>query len=125
VQVGVERPLLVRVFEALRAQPAAARDAPGLVRHPQAVAQQELARAVPIAHAVQARVLARPDQVAQRLDLLAGHRDRLKQPTSVQPREPARVARIVLTRSPGRTGTSPGATTSHAIPRASRYRARP
>jgi len=117
VQVGLKGLLLMGVLERQRSQPPAAGDTPGLVGHPQPVAQQELAHAVAVAHPVQPDVLARTDEIAQRLDLLAGHRDRLQQPAGVQPRELARVARIGLDPITRLTGTSPGAMTSHAIPR--------
>jgi hypothetical protein len=76
MQIGLQGPLLMGRFERGRSQPLAACDAPGLLGHPQPVAQQELAHAVSVAHPVDTSVLARRDQTPGRLDLLAGDRDR-------------------------------------------------
>ncbi len=99
------------VLEGQRPQPLAARRAPGLVGPPQPVTQQELAHAVAITHPVDAGVLARTNEIAQRLDLLAGDRDRVQQPTG----ELARVPRI---------GLDPIARAGRAPVRARRHRTR-
>src|SRR2546425_2797404 len=49
-----------------------------------------------VAHAVKARVLTRAHQIAHRLDLGAGHMDRLEQSTAMKTRKLARVARVGL-----------------------------
>jgi hypothetical protein len=96
LQVAIERELLRGLVEALLAEPLAPPGPPRLERHPPAVAQHELRQPMAVAHPIEARRLARPDQVADRLQLDGRHADRLQQPARMQARQLARIARIGL-----------------------------
>jgi hypothetical protein len=121
----VEGVLLGFEGERLLGQPAAAGHPPALGRHAALAAQQELRQSAAGAHPVEPGVLAGAHQVARRLQLPRWDPDRLEQPAGVQASEPARVTRVGLDPSPGRERTSPGATTSQAIPRPLRWRYSP
>jgi len=120
VQVGVEGDLLGTVLEALLAEPLASKDGPAAGRKQPPVAQAKLRESVAVAHPVEPGVLADTNEIAGRLQHRQGHMYRLEQPAGVQ-RASLRASRgSVLTRSPGRCGTNPGATTAHSIPRPTR-----
>src|SRR5206468_7167729 len=76
VQVVVEGGLPRRLVEALLAEPAAAADAPRLRRHAPVIAQKQLAESVAGTHPLDSCVLARPDQITRRLELLRRDMDR-------------------------------------------------
>jgi len=120
VNVRVEGELLRRELEALLGKPFAPHNTPGHARQPPALAEAELRQPVPVAHPIKARGLACADEVAGSLQLRGGHMDRLQQPARSS-RASLRASRLsVLTRSPGRCGTSPGATTRQSMPRSTR-----
>jgi hypothetical protein len=96
VQVGVEGLLLGGEVEPLLGQPLAASDAPGCRWQPEPVSQAELRQAVPVAHAIQARVFTSANEIAGGLKLRARHPDRLEQATGVQSGKLARVPRVGL-----------------------------
>src|SRR5205823_10069144 len=96
VDVGIERLLLSRKLEALLAEPLTSRHRPRGRRQPTTVAQTELRKPLPVAHPIQARVLARAHQVTRCLQLRRGNMDRLEQPAGKQTRELPRVTWIGL-----------------------------
>ena len=96
MQVGVERDLLGGVLEPLLAEPLAPDDRPRAGWQQPPVAQTELREPVAVAHPIEPRVLAGPDEIAGRLELRRGHVDRLQQPAGMKPGKLARIARICL-----------------------------
>jgi hypothetical protein len=116
VQVCVEGELLGDELEALLGEPLAPHHAPGQARQQAPVAQAELREPMPVAHPIEARVLAGADEVAGRLQLGRGDVDRLQQSAGEQAGELTRVARV---------GLDPVARplrTAQSIPRSTRWR---
>jgi hypothetical protein len=97
-QVVVQRRLRRRLAERDPGQPGAVGGRPAArpVLVADVVSQQQLAQPVPGAHQVDADVLARPDEVAQRLLLAARHAHRVQTVDHQQPHQPLGVAAVGL-----------------------------
>jgi hypothetical protein len=85
--------------------------------------QQQLGQPVPRPHQVAAQVLARADEIAQRLFLDAGDRHPVQLAGREQPHQTLGVATVGLTRSLGPRGINPGAQTRQSTPIACSLRA--